>query len=77
MTIDTTKYRVNIPYIQYILAEKTLKERYEFISILALTTGVPIIAVCVYVLELYGKDEYVEGLLNRLKQFYLVTNILT
>lgn len=76
MTLDANKYRINVPSIKLMLADKSPQERYEFIGNLAIATGVPIIIVCYYVGELYGFDIQLYAFIERLKKFYNVTEVL-
>lgn len=76
MTLDANSYRVNIKPIYDMTIEKTPKERLQFLSILAVATGVPIVIVACYLGELYGFDEPLIAQLERLKLFYTVKEVL-
>jgi len=77
MTLDADNYRVNIPAIQQMLANKTSeKERFEMIGTISVALGVPVIIVCNYYGELYGFSEQLHEMIERLKKFYGVTEVL-
>lgn len=76
MILDCDQYRINVRPISDLTKELTNKERYKFISNLAVITGVPIIIVCSYLLELYGPDEATIALRERLKAFYTVSEVI-
>lgn len=57
------------------LKEKTPEERVEAIGKLAIITGVPIVIVAVYIGELYGFTEQLNGKLVQLKAFYHIDDI--
>lgn len=75
MILDCDQYRINVRPISDLTKELTAVERYKFISNLAIITGVPIVIVCCYLLELYGPDEAINALRERLKAFYTVKEI--
>lgn len=75
MTLDCDQYRINVVSIKALMDPKSDKERTEFISSLAIITGVPIIIVCHYVGELYGFTDALEARIGRLKHFYKVTEV--
>jgi hypothetical protein len=76
MTLDADHYRINIPAIYSFLKEKDEDERYEYISKLAIITGVPICIVVVYVIELFGNSLKLTEKLQQLKSFYHVDDIV-
>lgn len=70
MLFDPEKYRINISYIKHYLEDKSKEERYSSISMLAVVTGVPVLVICVYLIELYGDDMGIRALMVRLNEFY-------
>lgn len=75
MTLDADEYRINIPFIKEMTKNLTDKERYDFVSELAVVTGVPIIIICIYLTELYGHTVELDAFANRMKLFYNVSEI--
>lgn len=63
-------YRINIPSIKQATIELDPDERYAIISTIAVSTHVPIIAVCYFMGELYGFDDRLTSFIERLKIFY-------
>lgn len=77
MVLDADRYRVNVKDIEWMLVDKeTDKERLEFIGLISVATGVPIIVVCCYVGELWGFTDELKAMIERLKAFYHVTEVL-
>jgi hypothetical protein len=75
MTIDADQYRVNVLVIKQLLIDKTDVERLESISALAIITGVPIVIVMVYIIEIYGEIPGITEKLYRLMKFYHIDKI--
>lgn len=75
MILDADHYRINVPYIADLTKEMTEEERNKFIGTLAITTSVHIIICCVYIGELYGFTPGLVDRLERLKEYYLVTEV--
>jgi translation elongation factor EF-1beta len=77
MILDADSYRVNVKAIELMLKEKTTdKERIAHIGSISVATGVPIIVVCCYVGELFGFSDELKSMIERLKLFYNVTEVL-
>lgn len=76
MHLDANDYRARIDYIKSLTADKDSDERYDFISILSVATGIPVIIVVYYLIELYGEEDRLYELVERLKLFYNVKNVL-
>lgn len=76
MTLNADHYRASLPDIITFTKDKDSKERFNMLSILAIVTNVPIIIVCVYLIELYGPDEKVSNQMERLKKFYKIDEVL-
>jgi hypothetical protein len=77
MTLDADSYRVNVPAIQNMLKDKESEaERIEHLSVISVALGVPIIIVCCYYGELFGFSEPLKDMIERLKKFYTVTEVL-
>lgn len=76
MIIDLNKYRLSLPMLNAMLHDKTEKERYEHISLLALSTHVPVIAVVCFIEELYGNNIQLTTLLTQLCKFYNIDEIV-
>ena len=75
MRLDCTKYRINIPAIKSMLEDKTIEERQGAIGMVSLATGVPIIVVTCYVIELWGSYPILDAYLARLVDFYGIKEI--
>lgn len=76
MVLDCDNYRVNVSLIKALMDPKTEQERMEFIGRAAVITGVPVIIVSCYAGELYGFSEPLKKLIDRLKLFYKVDEVL-
>ncbi len=75
LTLDASKYRINVPLICHHLKDKTDKERVDMVGALAIITGVPIVIVAVYLIEMYGDMPGLVDKLHRLMKFYHVDKI--
>ena len=75
MILDADSYRVNIPYIALLTENLTDEERVNLRNVLAITTGVPIVIVCVYLGELYGFTDRVKTSIEKLSSYYAVSEI--
>ena len=75
LTLDAGRYRINIKAIKANTKDKTEEERYKFIGMLAVITGVPIIIICFYMLEIYGPNDKISEFILLLKKFYTVGNV--
>lgn len=75
--LDASKYRVNVPLIATMLADKTNTERLEAVGTLALVTGVPIIIVAGYIQELFGDIPGLSDKKQRLMAFYQIDEVLS
>lgn len=76
MVLDADKYRVNVKPIKELTIDQTPEERIKFLSMLAVSTGVPIIIVACYVGELYGFSPELNAYIERLKNFYTIKEVL-
>lgn len=76
MILDASRYRLQIPYIIGLTKNKTTEELLKYSSIVAIAAGVPIIVVLYYFIELYGFDVELYNKIGRLKQFYVVTEVI-
>lgn len=76
MTLDADRYRLNVSLVEYLTKDKSPKERLELISLLAVTTGVPVIITACYIGELYGFNEEILKRIERLKDFYKIKEVL-
>lgn len=76
MTLDADKYRLNVDAIKSLTKDKDDAERIEFLGVLAIATGVPIIIVAVYLGELYGFSDALNATIGRLKAFYNIIDVL-
>lgn len=76
MILDASKYQLQMPYIIGLTKDKTMEELLKYISIVAIASGVPIIIVCYYIIELYGFDIEMYNQIGRLKAFYGVTEVI-
>lgn len=76
MTLDADNYRINIPVIAHLTKELSESNRLEFISNLSIITGVPIIVVCSYIGEIYGRSQELINRQKKLMDFYHVTEVL-
>lgn len=74
--LNANQYRINIPSIKHLTKELSKEARLEFISNLAIITGVPIIIVCCYVGEIYGFTPDLLAKIEYLKKFYTVDEVL-
>lgn len=75
-TLDADKYRINIPNIIYLTKDQTPEERIKYLGRVAVATSVPIIIVCTYIGEVYGFSDELNALVDRLKLFYNISEIL-
>lgn len=75
MELDVDRYRVNFEYIYLLTKDLTEDERLKFISSLSAATHCPILAVAVYLAEMYGWTPKVTELVDRLKRFYFINTI--
>lgn len=76
MILDSKRYRTNISFITFLTKDKTLEERVEMISHLAVSTGVPVAIVITYLIELYGESKELLDYLEGIKKFYRIKEIL-
>lgn len=76
MVLDCNKYRLSFKDIQYYSKNKKDKELIDSISMIAIATNVPIIIVCYYIGELYGFDSILKSMIQRLRKFYHVKQVL-
>lgn len=77
MILDVSRYRICVPNIEAMMRDKSEDERYQLLSIAAVSEACPIIAVCWYVGELYGFWPKLQDLITRLKEFYRIEEIKT
>lgn len=75
-TLDADQYRANYSDVKYFTNDKTPKERYEFIGMLAIVTNVPILIIASYIGEIYGFDLQLIDFIDRLKVFYHIDSIV-
>ena len=75
--LDASKYRVNIPLIATMLADKTDEERLEAVGALAIVTGVPIIIVAEYIREVFGDIPGLSDKKQRLMSFYQIDEVIS
>lgn len=75
MILDADHYRVGVKTIADLTRDKTDKERIDFIKVLSISTGIHLVICCVYVGELYGFSEELIQYMERLKQFYHITEV--
>lgn len=75
MILDANDYRLRTDYIKSLTVDKDSDERYDFISILSIATGIPVIIVVYYLMELYGEEERLFARANSLKKFYNITDL--
>lgn len=76
MVLDASKYRLRFPYIIGLTKDKSIEELETYVSIVSIASGVPIIVVCYFIMELYGFDLKIYNLIGRLKKFYNVTEVI-
>lgn len=76
MILDADNYRLQIPYIIGLTKDKTMEELLKYSSIVSVASGVPIIIVIYYLIELYGFDLDLYKKIEILKQFYRVTEVI-
>lgn len=76
MTLDANDYRVNIPIIEELTRDMDNEQMLLFIGNLAIITGVPIIVVCSYIGEIYGRTPELEVRQRDLMYFYGVMEVL-
>jgi hypothetical protein len=76
MTLDASRYRLQMTYIIGLTKDKTPEEIYDLVSIVTIASGVPIIVVLYYLIELYGFDKKLYDKIGRLKEFYGVTEVI-
>lgn len=62
--------------IAYLTKDKTMEEIVDFIGVIAISTGVPIIIVGHYLAELYGYTPELIDIINKLKKFYTVSETI-
>lgn len=74
--LDCNLYRINVEPIRLLLKDLPDEQKVPFISNLALITMVPIIIVCYYVIELYGELPGLISLIEDLKRFYHVDEVI-
>lgn len=63
-------------YIIGLTKDKSPEEIYELVSTVTIASGVPIIVVLYYLIELYGFDKKLYDKIVRLKKFYSVTEVI-
>lgn len=76
MRADANDYRLRIQYIKDLVSDKDSDERYDFISLLSIASGIPVIVVVHYLIELYGPEDRLYDLADRLKLFYDIREVL-
>lgn len=76
MILDASKYQRQFPYIIGLTKDKSIEELETYVSIVSIASGVPIIIVCYFIMELYGFDLKIYQLIGRLKIFYGVTEVI-
>lgn len=76
MTLNCKDYINGLKDIHALSKKKTPKELIEFVSTLAIATGIPIIVVCYYILSLYGPNTALEDKVEFLIKFYGVKEVL-
>jgi hypothetical protein len=70
--VDANKYAASVKAIEGLLKDKDDKERSESISSIAVATSVPIIAVILIVIDLFGPQQSLYDMLSRMMRFYKV-----
>lgn len=76
MILDCDKYRLSKPAIESFMRNLTYDARLNEIGAISVATMVPIIVVCIYVGELYGFTTELNEFIRRLKEFYIVTEVI-
>lgn len=72
--VDVNKYRVNKEGILKLI-ESSNYDRFRAISVAAVASHVPVIAVACFVGEKYGFDDELKDFIKKLVQFYDIENI--
>lgn len=76
MILDAGKYRFQMPYIIGLTKDKSPEDLHYMIGMLSIASGVPIIIVAYYLIELYGFNKEIYDFIERLKKFYGVTEVI-
>jgi hypothetical protein len=76
MILNANDYRINIKSIKLLFDTKEeYSKKLDFIGSVAIATAVPIVVVCYYMGELYGFTDELNAKIDRLRQFYKITEM--
>lgn len=75
MILNADDYRNNVNNIKYLTRDKKLSDLVKYAPALAISTSVHIVIVYVYLCELYGFSEELVSNMERLKEYYSVTEV--
>lgn len=78
MKINSGLYTVNRTPIKQFFLKQGFYDLERKLSVLSVSTGVPIIVVCIYFKDMFPdiQPELLDNMLVRLKTFYKVTEVL-
>lgn len=73
MILDPNRYKASFPPIKRLYERdlaKADKDQETIITELTITSGVPILAICLYIQKEFGTNPELEDLMKRLNLFY-------
>lgn len=76
MKLKLGPYRNNIDFIKFLLDTHSNKDDLShMVSIISLSTGIPIICACVFVKEIKGSNDQLDNTYTNLLNFYSIEGV--